>query len=256
MAESKSDEPDEDKADFDVVRDFTELGPFKLLLNRAFSAYGNLIGGIAEEHVRKIQQKRLRNLGTHVEAVKRHVEYGTESEPTIDQQRLLLEWASNAQDVDPLDEALAAFWRTALESIDKDSEFTAECLAILPQLRPSDARMLMVLGNRRLPLTDPFRFGRMPRMSPAKREKFARLGLIHRWYEVAAFKIVLFTLIFVAILFAAASLTNLGFILMPLFIASLGVAAMMVPFILTPRLSALGKFLISRSEKYISRKGD
>ncbi|WP_274427300.1 hypothetical protein [Chelativorans sp. YIM 93263] len=168
MAETADEEPDEGlPSTAGALVGAANSKPFTALFGPAFDVLGVYWGERMQEWV---NSKRAKNINAHVEKVKtvEHID-GEAKEPTERQAAAMLDWAEEAQKVDPERENdLAALWQGILGRIYKDDE-TEELVALLKQMNRSDARVLLDLPSSWFPREE---------LDPIRAERFQRLGLI------------------------------------------------------------------------------
>ncbi|WP_156913562.1 hypothetical protein [Mesorhizobium sp. WSM3224] len=141
--------------------------PFTALLGPAFGVLGDYWG---ERMKQWVDAKRAKNVAEHVEKVKTIEHIATEIiEPTERQAAAMLDWAEEAQKIDPeREDDLAALWQGILGRIYNDED-TEELVATLKQMNRGDAKALLEMSTEWFPGET---------LDPIRSARFQRLGLL------------------------------------------------------------------------------
>jgi len=143
-AEDTKDDKSATETAVSLVTSVVETTPMKALLTPAFTHLGAYMGECAGAWVDGLRARREKNLASHIDAVaKERPEFNPEK-VTERQARLAIEWAKEAETIDPeAEKELAALWRGLLASINKNDDDAGEMLKILRELSPTQARFIL-----------------------------------------------------------------------------------------------------------------
>lgn len=172
MEENKPEKPEDDEGSSlpgtaGVLVNVANSKPFTALFGPAFGKLGDYWGERMEHWV---ETKRAKNIDAHIKKVNSVENAGGElKEPTERQAEAMLEWAGEAQKVDPeREDDLAALWQGILGRIYRDED-TEYLVSILKQMNRGDAKALLEM---------PKGWFRREDLDPVRVEKFQRLGVL------------------------------------------------------------------------------
>jgi hypothetical protein len=179
-----ADEPEkEENKGVDMIGSAVAVGnskPFSALLGPAFGHLGDFLGKRTKEWVDGVEARRAKNTHFHVNKVKTIEHIPEEVQVATERQAVaLIEWAEEAQKVDPeKEDDLSALWQGILGGIFRNEPDSEEMIAVLKQMKRSEARALLELQSTA--------WFHREEIDPARVVHFEQLGLLTRyaWYEV------------------------------------------------------------------------